>query len=104
MRKFQLFFRLMLLPVMVLLAVQTATAQPVQCVPNSGDLQADLVQRYDSTIIAQQDMPEGRAELWANDDTGFFTILFFPAGRGEAVVCILVTGQNNALIDQSVRV
>ena len=100
MRKFQLFFGLLMLSVLSLLAGQTATAQTMRCVPN-GDLQAQLVERYDETIIDQQDVPNGRAELWANDNTGTFTILFFPAGQGEAVVCIAGAGQSNDLIDQS---
>lgn len=101
MRKFQLFFGLLMLSVLSLLAVQTATAQTMRCGPNNGDLQAQLVERYDETIIDQQDVPNGRAELWANDTTGTFTILFFPAGQGEAVVCIAGAGQSDDLIDQS---
>lgn len=101
MRKLQLFFGLLMLSVLSLLAVQTASAQTMRCGPNNGDLQAQLVERYDETIIDQQDVPNGRAELWANDNTGTFTILFFPTGQDEAVVCIAGAGQSDDLIEQS---
>lgn len=101
MRKFQMLFGTLVLGVLSIMAAQAASAQTMQCGPNNGDLQAQLVDRHDETIIDQQDVPNGRAELWANDKTGTFTILFFPAGQDEAVVCIAGAGQSDDLIDQS---
>lgn len=98
---FQLMFGLMVMGFLSFLAVSAANAQTVQCGVNNGDVQAVLIERYEETLINQQDTPDGRAELWANEDTGTYTILFFPAGQGEAVVCIVGSGQYDALIDRS---
>ena len=87
--------------VLLLVLALPASAQQMQCGPNNGNLQAQLVDRYGETIIEQQDVPNGRAELWANDETGSFTVLFFPAGQSEAVVCIVGSGTDPSLIDQS---
>lgn len=90
-----------LMILLLLMVARPAIAQTMQCGPNNGAIQAQLVDRHDETIIYQKDVPSGRAEVWSNDDTGTFTLLFFPAGQNEEVVCIAGRGQSDDLIDKS---
>lgn len=102
MRNFHLYFAPIFMAIIVLLVLaMPATAQGMQCGANNGALQSQLNDRYGEAIIDQQDLPNGRAELWANDETGSYTILFYPSGQNEAVVCIAGDGVNPELIDQS---
>lgn len=109
MRYFNLYFapilNLYFAPILMALALLgfavPAAAQQMHCGPNNGNIQAQLSDSYGEKIIDQQDVPNGRAELWANDETGSFTILFFPSSQNGKVVCVAGTGTNPGLIDQS---
>ena len=87
------FYLYLALAVLALAALsQPAASQEMSCVANNGNVQAQLVEVYNEAIIERRDVPNGRAELWANDEIGSYTILFFPADLNGQVVCIAGAG------------
>ena len=100
MRNYQLMFAALVLGLMAIYDGQAAYAQGIPCGPTEL-LEKQLSEKYGEALRDQReaDVPGGTVYLWANRDTGRYSILTNPM---PGITCLIDAGQSDMLKDKEV--